>query len=142
MRNLLPLLLASLAAAISIAGAAGFMTSQAANGSAVWPLPGLVLLDWAIIGFIAPLVVYLEERSTGRHALDILWGLSGGLLPMVYLGAFSIGLFVLLSALPLLTCCAVLTLSRKQSWLRGLGFLATGLLLNLVVLLVFIALGR
>src|SRR5512134_3296846 len=88
--------LGALGAVIALAGALGIAASQGnAPGDSLWPLPGLVLLDWAgmgVAGFIGPI-----SAGNGKRKIELSWFVVGALLPLIFLGALSIGPLVLLT---------------------------------------------
>jgi hypothetical protein len=143
MPNLIERVLVSLAAVMSILGAAAIWSSEASiQSSALWPLPALVLFNWAGLGFLGALAVYLAEKSDRNWLLGIPWAITGALLPMVVLGVFSIGPLVLVSALLFLVASAVVTLRRQRSFLHGLGLLLVGSVGNVALLFLLIAIGN
>lgn len=62
--------LGAIGALIAIAGPILVLGSQPSGpGSSVWPLPGLVLIDWAVLGVAGFLAAYL-----GTKPLPGRWG--------------------------------------------------------------------
>jgi Na+-transporting NADH:ubiquinone oxidoreductase subunit NqrB len=135
--------MAFLGALAAAGGAALFFRQQAQlSGSSVWPLPGLVLLLWAGLGMLGFLGAFFSTRSTssfGRIALPLS---TGALLPLVILGAFSIGATVFISMLFLLAATTLVIIQKKLRWLDGLNFGMLGVIISLGLMLIFIALGR
>src|SRR4030042_1984916 len=72
------------------------------TGSTIWPLPGLVLLDWAGLGVAGLLGLLSEGNPKHPYNLNIIWFVIGAQMPLVVLGAFSIGAMVLLSLIAFL----------------------------------------
>jgi hypothetical protein len=110
----------------------------------IWPLPGLVLTDWillGLLGFLAPLLGLLSPSSSWAK-INVNWFVSGSFLPLAVLGAFSIGPFVLISLLFVLVSAVIMTVLWKMKWLLNLGLLLLGAAANLVLLLIFITLGN
>jgi len=134
------IILAGLAAALSIGGAALFYGYQASiQGARLWPLPGLVLLVWLLMG-VGVLVSVLLSRSTEGKYLALPWALSGALLPYAILGTFSIGSFVFISFLFGLGASINLTsqVQRMRKWLFGAVFLGIGAVANSFLFLLFL----
>lgn len=141
--SIFALLLAFTGALLAAGGALAFYTSQASLGSPVWPLPGLVLLDWAITGLSGFLGVYFSSRQpSAEDWRKWAWIASGALVPLVVLGALSIGLYVLASLLCLLAATILVTLSKNANWPAHLGLFLLGAVLNLGLLSLFILLGN
>jgi len=99
------------------------------------------LMDWAILGVLGFLAAYLGTKPLPGYWTKAAWFVAGALIPLMVLGALSIGPLVLLT-LVFLTASAVLeSIHNQQSMLAALGLLAMGLILNLGLLLVLIAIG-
>jgi hypothetical protein len=141
--DLVATLMAFLGALAAAGGAALFYGQQVQlSGSSVWPLPGLVLLLWAgwgMLGFLGALFSTRSTSSFWRIALPLS---TGALLPLVILGAFSIGAFVFISMLFLLAATVVIVTQKKLRWLDSLNFGMLGVIISLGLMLIFIALGR
>jgi hypothetical protein len=112
---------------IAVVGARLVFQGQAEmQGSRMWPLPGMVLVDWAGLGVLGFLDALLHPRGQSSAWLKALWFVPGALLPMAIVGGFSIGLFVLLSFFSFLASAVMLTIPEKgdpdhRSRWRGLG---------------------
>lgn len=123
-------------AALVAAEQASLGTSGAADWLSLWPLPGLALLEWGLLG-IAALIGVLSGRPA---LLTLAWVACGALATLVILGAFSIGPTVLL-ALILLTAAVLAASARRTRNLFGdagiflLGTLANFALFALLLLL-------
>ncbi len=90
--DFIALTLSFLGAIVSIGGAIIIYSSQAQDGmSPLWPLPGLVLLDWVLLGLIAFLGAYLSFKQLSAKWLQVTWFITGAFMPLIVLGAFSIG---------------------------------------------------
>jgi hypothetical protein len=130
---------AGLCAAISLSGGIGFAAQQAAwasaPGESIWPLPGLVLLEWAAFGVIGFMGILLAENPHNRSWLSAPWFVIGAFLPLVILGALSIGPFVFLSLVALLIAALLTSWQLKASLLPRLKFLLIGTVANLGLLL-------
>jgi hypothetical protein len=134
---------AALSAGVALVGGIGFAAQQAsfASPGSIWPLPGLVLLDWAALGVIGFIGILLAENPRNLPWFEGSWFAVGAFLPLVVLGAFSIGPFVFLSLLTLLIAAILTSLQLKISPLPRLKFLLIGTLANLGLLLGVILLG-
>ena len=111
-------------------------------GNSLWPLPGLVLLLWvllALFGFISAYFCMKRISINWQHAL---WAISGTFIPLMILGALSIGPSVFLVFLLLLISVLILSIRQRAKWLASLGFLLLGGVSNLILLLMIIALGN
>ena len=130
---------AALSAAISLGGGIGFAAQQAglasAPGESIWPLPGLVLLEWAAFGVIGLMGILLAENPHALSWLSASWFVLGAFLPLVILGALSIGPYVLLSLIALLIATLLTSWQLKISSLPRLKFLLIGMIANLGLLL-------
>jgi hypothetical protein len=148
--RLLCWLFAALSVGISLVGAIAFATQQAtlnsAPGVSIWPLPGLVLLDWAAFGVVGFTGILLAEEGVAPQARPSRFGASwfaiGAFLPLVVLGALSIGPYVFLSLVTLLIAAVLASMQLKLSLLPRLKFLLIGMVANLVLLLGMILLGQ
>jgi len=122
-------------------GAAVFWVQQGAiSGREIWPLPALVLIEWALLGLAGFWGVSFGS-SSGRGNKTA-WFASGALLPMGILGGFSIGPLVLLSLLPLLAAALIAAVRTKFRLLSGLGWFGIGALANLLFMLLLIMLSN
>lgn len=139
----LTILLAFVGALIAVSGSLLVLIDQAQMpGTPVWPLPALVLIDWAILGVLGFLGVYFGKKTSPTCWQKTVWFATGALIPLVILGAFSIGLFVLVSLLFFLISAILITIQEKLRWRDNLGLLMVGAVCNLGLLLLFIALGN
>lgn len=131
-----------LAMVISLGAASAIYSTEAQNSTtSLWPLPGLVLLDWALIGIIGFLSTYLVLRGAKGRWLRIAWIITGSFIPLIILGAFSIGFFVLIAFFLYVISIIILTVQRKSQWLLSFGLLMLGSIINLILLLIMITLG-
>jgi hypothetical protein len=101
-----------------------------------------VLLDWALIGVIGFLVTFLSIRMDTSKWLRAFWFCTGAFLPLIILGAFSIGPFALIVFLLFLISAILLLIRRGSKWLESVGFLIIGAICNLGLLLIIISLGN
>jgi hypothetical protein len=134
---------AALSAAIALGGGIGFAAQQATlPGSSIWPLPGLVLLEWAAFGVVGFMGILLAESPYNLSWFSASWFVIGAFLPLVVLGALSIGPFVLLSLVALLIAALLTSVQLKISLLPRLKFLLIGVVANLGLLAGVILLGN
>lgn len=140
--NLLAQVLSFLAVLISFLGATIAYLNQVRNAvTPLWPLPGLILVDWALLGAIGFAATYLVVRGARGKWLRGGWFISGAFIPLIILGAFSIGPFVLLAFLLYVISTIILTVQRKSQWLLSFGLLMLGSFINLGLLMLIITLG-
>ena len=134
--------LGAIGALVAVAGPIVVLGSQPTNpGSSVWPLPGLVLIDWAVLGVAGFLGAYLGTKPLPGLWSKIAWFVAGALIPLMALGALSIGPFVLLSLVFLAASAVLVTIHQRLKGLEILGAFVLGILLNLGLLLGLIVLG-
>ena len=128
---------------VSVGGAVYVLLSEMSiTGEPVWPLPGLVLLDWALLGAAGFLIPFFSFKKQSGKWLQAFWFCTGGFLPLILLGAFSIAPLVLIALTSFLISTVLLSLRRKSKWLQSLGFLMLGAICNLGLLLLFISIGQ
>ena len=141
--RILQLIFGAAGLAISLAGALLVGAEQLSfTGSTIWPLPGLVLLDWAGLGVAGFLGLLSEGNPKAPYYLNIIWFVIGAQMPLVVLGAFSIGAMVLLSLIAFLVAALLASAQIPVGWLGYGKYLLVGMLANLVVLLLLISFGR
>ena len=124
-------LLALVGWVIAVGGAVGFFASQVRiPGASTWPLPGLILLDWALAGLPTLVACAINLKSAPGRWIRAAWFGTGMLLPLIILGAFSIGPLVLITFLSLLAASVLLTMQKGSRWLESLGLLLLGAICN------------
>ncbi len=126
--------------AISGAGLIGF-TQAASFPPSIWPMPGLILLEWGLLGVSGLASTALAVWKPASKWLLALWAITGGFVPMVIIGAFSIGPYVFIGYVFFLAACLLLTFRHKPGWLKCAGWFMLGLIANLVIILLFVSLG-
>jgi len=137
------LALAFFGAIVSLGGALSIYSSQAPIAETpLWPLPGFVLLDWALLGLIGFLPAYLSFRHLSSKWRLVAWFITGALIPLIVLGALSIGSIVLISFLFFVISTIILSIRKKAKWLESIGILMLGAICNLGLLLIIITLGN
>jgi hypothetical protein len=126
------LVMAFIGALIAVSGAWLVFVDQAqVQGERIWPLPGLILMDWAILGILGFIAVLLINRPHGSTWLKAIWFVIGALIPLVILGAFSIGPYVLITFLFFLATSVIIATQIKNKWLEYLGLVLLGIICNL-----------
>jgi hypothetical protein len=110
-------------------------------GNSIWPLPGLVLMDWAILGVGGFLAAYLGTKPLPGFWARAAWFVPGALFPLMALGALSIGPFVLLSMAFLSASAILVAIHQRMKGREVFVNFALGAFLNLALLLGMIALG-
>jgi hypothetical protein len=142
--DLLAMFLSFLAAIVSISGAIFTYLSQAQIPEAtLWPMPGLVLVDWLLIGVISFVVVSISLRRKTVGWLRMTWLMTGAFIPLIILGALSIGLLVLIAFFFAVISTFIIAIRYRFKWLESFGLLILGSISNLLILILFIErLGR
>lgn len=135
--------LGALGAGIALAGALGIGESQLGfPGASIWPMPGLVLLEWAVLGLLGFIGLIAEGSWKRTFNLVDTWFVVGALIPIMVIGAFSIGPLVLMTLLPFSAAVLLASVQAKGNWLRYFKILLIGAIANLALLYLFITLGR
>jgi hypothetical protein len=137
------LILAFIGTLVAIAGSITFFVNQLQNSpSFLFPLPGLVLIDWAVLGILGFFGAYFGVKLTPSFWLKIAWFVIGAFLPLMILGLFSIGLFIFISLPFFLASIILISIRNKMMWLNSLGLVLLGAVGNFALLYVFVALGN
>jgi hypothetical protein len=140
--NLFAQVLSFLNVLVSLLGATIVYVTQAQSAvTSLWPLPGLILLEWALLSVIGFASTYLVVRGARGKWLRGSWFISGAFIPLIILRALSIGPFVLLAFLLFVISTIILTVQRRLQWLLSFGLLMLGSLVNLGLLILIITLG-
>jgi hypothetical protein len=140
--DFIAMLLAFLGAIVSFVGAIFTFSSQAQTPAAsVWPLPGLVLLDGVLLGSIGFLTAFFSFRHGSTIWVSVAWFITGTFIPLIILGAFSIGLAVLVAFLLLVISTIIFAIRQKGNWLTSFGLVMLGSICNLGVLMLMLTLG-
>jgi hypothetical protein len=111
-------------------------------GESLWPLPGFVLLLWSLLAVFGFISVYLCMKRLSEKWQYALWAILGTFIPLMILGAFSIGTLVFLVFLLFLVSTLILSIRQKVKWLASLGFLMLGGVSNFILLLIIISLSN
>ncbi len=96
----------------------------------IWPLPALVLIEWALLGIACLVGVVESARSGSRRWLAVGWAACGALLPMAILGGFSIGEMVCLTMLPLFGAILIATRQGYSDFRYGLVYFGFGVIIK------------
>ena len=141
--DMLALIFSFLAAIVSFWGAAITYLSQAQIPEAsLWPLPGFVLVDWLILGIAGFVVVFFCLRRRAVIWLRMTWLLTGAFIPLIILGAFSIGLWVMIAFFLAMMSTFILAIRQKSKWLESFGFLMFGSIINLGLLALILVIAN
>jgi hypothetical protein len=127
---------------LSFSGAILTYLTQAQNPEAsLWPLPGLVLIDWVLIGLVGFSTTYFYFRRISTKWLHVAWLITGMFIPLIILGAFSIGAGVLIAFIMFVVSTIMITIRQRGKLLASFGLLMVGSICNLGVLLILITLS-
>jgi hypothetical protein len=141
--DFLALVLSFFGAIVSFLGAILIYSSQAQIPEAsLWPLPGLILMDWVLLGLIGFLTAYLCFRQVPAKWLHVAWFITGAFIPLIILGIFSIGLAVLIAFIFYVVSTTILTIRQRGRLLASFGLLMLGSVSNLGILFIMITLGN
>lgn len=110
--------------------------------ASLWPLPGLVLVDWVFLALTGFIVTYFCFRQSSTKWLYAAWFITGTFIPLSILGALSIGSIVLITLLMFVVTTIFYTIRRGGKLLLIFGLLMLGSLCNLGVLSLLIAIGN
>jgi hypothetical protein len=134
---------AVLGAVLAVTAAVVILIQQAGIlGISIFPLPFLVFVDWATLGIAGAVYVNLSTIHSDAHQLQGAWAVLGAYIPLIVLGAFSIGPIALVGGLLLLAPTIHLTIRYGGNFRRLLGILVIGGLVNLIVLVALIMIGQ
>jgi hypothetical protein len=140
---------AVLGAAICLLGAIGTANSQVQMSGpgesvyrALWPMPGLVLIEWGLLGLLGLVSVALSNLLRDAAWSLGTWAVTGALFVLMLVGAFSIGPFVMVAVL-CFGLSAALGLAHQRGDVKvDLLALVAGAIADLALLLFFILIGR
>lgn len=141
--DFIALLLAFFGSVASIAGALALYSSQAQFSEvSLWPLPGLYLVVWGMLGLLGFIAAYLTFRVSSLKWLLTLIFITGMFIPLIILGALSIGTLVAIGFLFFVISTLILAIRKKASLLESLSLFLLGAICNLGLLLIIITLGK
>jgi hypothetical protein len=136
------IVIAFLGAVTCVVGSIAIYISQAQfAGGFLWPLPGLVLLLWALLGLLSSVAAYLSFFRSSIRWLQTLIFLTGAFIPLIIIGAFSIGSLVMIGFVFFLVSMLILAVRKKAKFLESFGLLMLGSISNLMLLYIIITLG-
>ncbi len=118
-----------------------YVTQVQFGASPMWPLPGLVLTEWAILGIVGFTAAYITFRKNVVIWQQTTWAISGAFIPLIIVGAFSIGPFVLIEFGLFMISSLFLSVQRRPKWLENFGLLMLGAIINLGILYAIITLS-
>ena len=140
--DMLALVLAFFGAIVSCFGAVVTYLSQAQIPEAsLWPLPGLILVDWLLIGSLSFVAVFFCLRRKSSTWRKLVWFMTGTFIPVIILGAFSIGLMALIAFFFVVISTFIIAIRQGSKWLESFGFLMLGSICNLGVIAAIIFLS-
>ncbi len=141
--DFIALLLAFLGSAASVAGALAIYSSQAQFAeTSLWPLPGFILFLWGMLGLLGFIAAYLTFRVTSLKWLQTLIFITGMFIPLIIIGALSIGTLVAVGFLFFAISTLILAIRKKAKLLESFSLFLLGAICNLGLLLIIITLGR
>ncbi len=141
--DIIAIVLSAIGSLAAIAGAVLVGLSQIqATGVSIWPLPGLVLIDWLLLGAGGILGAFLVIRPTGTKWIQAIWVDLGAFVPLIILSALFIGPYVLITYVLYLISAIILSVRRHPNWLVCFRSFMLGLLVNLAILVIMIYLGN
>jgi hypothetical protein len=139
--DFLALALSFFGAIISFWGAfVTYLTQAQIPEASLWTLPGLVLVDWVLLGLVGFITTYFCFRQTSAKWLHVAWFITGTFIPLIILGAVSIGAGVLIAFLLFVVSTIILTIRQRGRLLASFGLLMLGSICNLGILLILITL--
>jgi hypothetical protein len=141
--DLLALILSFLAAIVTFWGAVFTYLSQAQIPEAsLWPLPGWMLINWFFVAVFGFIVAFFCLRRKTVGWLRMTWFLTGAFIPLIILGAFSIGLWVFIAFFFTMLSTIFIAIRQKSKWLESFGFLMLGSIINLGILILIIVIAN
>ncbi len=141
--NLFALLLSLFSIIVSAGGALSTYFYQLGIPEApLWPLPGLVLSYWIVLGIASFMLIGVTSFSLSPRWLRAAWGITGAYIPLAIIGAFSIGTLVLIASFLSLISTLLLSVRIRLNWLKCFNFFWLGAICSLLVVLLIVSLGK
>lgn len=141
--EVLAVILAACAASLSIGAAVEVYISQASTASShMWPLPGLILLYWVLLEAIELVVIVLAARQKPFEIMYVGWAVNGAFIPLIILGALSIGWLVFVGCVVFLISSSLLSIQHRVKLFTSLGSFMLGAIASAWVLLPLIIVGN
>ena len=96
------------------------------GGQTIWPLPGLYLLEMAVLSLVGAFSAFNDRAEPPRDWGAVTWAVVGIFLAFAVMGAWSIGLFFLPTALMFAVGAILADRRRRRSSLvhAGIGVIA------------------
>jgi hypothetical protein len=126
MKRIIEWILAGIGAIMCIGGAASFNPP----GFPLWPMPGFLLTEVAILGVVGVLGIALEPQQLSTRWGFLIWIACGGLLGLSILTAFSIIYLLAAPALAFFGAAILADIRRKRKVLPDLGILVVSGIAN------------
>ncbi len=140
--DMVAVVIAFLGAIASVAGSVAVYVSQRQfAATSLWPLPGLVLLLWALLGVFGLLAATMSLLDASSWWLKVLLFLTGAFIPLIIIGALSIGSLVMIGFLFFIVSGVILAIRRKAKFLESFGLFMLGAFATLGLLYAIITLG-
>ena len=135
MKRIIEWILAGIGAIICIGGAASFWIQQPTfdtPGLSLWPMPGFLLTEIALLGIVGFLGIVLEPSQLSNSWGFLVWIACGGLLGLSILGEIGFSVIVLLAApaLAFFGSAILADIRRKRKILPDLGVLVVSIIAN------------
>jgi hypothetical protein len=141
--GILALVLAFFGAIVSFWGALVTIISQGQIPEAhLWPLPGLVLIEWVLFTLIGFFIAYLCFRRPSAKWVRMAWLFTGTLIPLIISGAFSIGMAVMIAFLLFVISTIIFAVRQRSKLLESFSLLMLGSICNLGILMLMITLSN
>ncbi|MDP2744128.1 MAG: hypothetical protein Q8P00_03565 [Dehalococcoidia bacterium] len=138
MTRLVEWFLGVVGAAITTGIAAVFAQQQSsvqAPGGSLWPFPGIVLLEIAVLGLMGLVAVGLDREV-------LTWAVVGALVGLMFLGIFSVGPFLFPTVSAFLVAALMADRRKERHSLPKLGLAAVTMIGNAVLLIGLIMITR
>lgn len=138
MTRLVEWFLGVVGAAITTGIAAVFAQQQSsvqAPGGSLWPFPGIVLLEIAVLGLMGLVAVGLDREV-------LTWAVVGALVGLMFLGIFSVGPFLFPTVSAFLVAALMADRRKERRSLPKLGLAAVTMIGNAVLLIGLIMITR
>ena len=138
LKRAIELVLATVAAVTSVGVTIPLWQSESISGGSLWPLPGLVLLEIAVFGLVGLAAVVLDSAEGSHRWGQLTWGIIGGLLVLMVLGAFTIGPLIFPVVLGLSITGLLADQRRGRRRMVNMALAATGGISNFLLILALI----
>jgi hypothetical protein len=126
MKRIIEWILAGIGAIMCIGNAASINP----QGFPLWPMPGFLLTEVAILGVVGFLGIALEPQQLSTRWGFLIWIACGGLMSLSILTAFSIIYLLAAPALAFFGAAILADIRRKRKVLPDLGILVVSGIAN------------